>query len=1009
MKQCCYERRNGESGPKDAVINVNEDLACVSFGPPSGFVHDEQADDKRMWLRADQELVVGWLLNGSKVEVLAVLARIAASRPQLLRDAADALDAMPGLQAEGRSDLAVNEVSNTVSAPTELPGQTRSADLSNENDRRTLVAVGKADATVAMDSTPPGAETGVNIDDMQMGWEDSSSRKRRRQKKKRMMSDGPPVFQPQVSDSTRAAAAAANPVVQFATFTYFMNEEDGHVALQVIRIGDLSRPSAVNFETKDGTAKKGVTYKHASGTLYFGVNESEKTINVEILPNKHWETTLQFGVELSWTDIQNARLGEHTWRSRIKVLDSVCFPSDKYREQILRDKDRKDDKHGLMDEVPHWDLLYEYLKFNWGYPVVWKRSKKILLLDVFNNFIFLSELLLKTFLTDYILHPQAGEFGILPIPADGSPKAIALLLVVLWRFFPMIFQHRLDHLKTLTFGVGGPSRLILQSGLFRKFLEVDYATRSKLHAGDVRTAITRDASNLASEGYSNFLKIFKELGNLVMMLLYAPFNCWLFGRYFSMVNTVPVVCIIIFPLVLVIFLMVRKGVTTDELRKRHAAFGKMNEVVEIVVSNFNLIAAYNQRPQSGEDFASAVRIFNKNSNDCDAVLRNNLWFAKWLSQICTGTWIFVGGRVVIRNKEVLSLGAFLVNLEIFARMGECWITIYDILLEMETTLPAVVRVTRFMNLPTDMANWKEVSDYFRQQTLDYRRKHILEERPAGEALVDSLPICLANMRFQYTSMPDKPAKDFKGRLQIAQGQVACLAGPKGGGKSTILKLLGGEVFPSSKHLSESQAQPGSSFLVPSHLRCLHVAEPMFMPGTLWDNLVYGSLPNSEEAKELRVLSICRRLRIADDVMALLHDKHAFGHVLSQTQRQLVSIARALTVNPEILIIHKPTLVFANAGKRRVEAAIREFVDNRGFECDPAAKHLRRPRTCIMTASSLGDVECSNTLFRIGLRGTMQEVSKVGSDTGQEDFHAPSESSSGSASEHDEPQEFHTTL
>merc|ERR1711865_1210946 len=86
------------------------------------------------------------------------------------------------------------------------------------------------------------------------------------------------------------------------------------------------------------------------------------------------------------------------------------------------------------------------------------------------------------------------------------------------------------------------------------------------------------------------------------------------------------------------------------------------------------------------------------------------------------------------------------------------------------------------------------------------------------------------------------AMNHRGIIEIQQSEFVCLVGPKGGGKATIVKIIGGEILPSTEGITADPGNPnspGSHFFVPSHLRVLHVHAPLFFHGTLMANLVFG--------------------------------------------------------------------------------------------------------------------------------------------------------------------------
>ena len=57
-------------------------------------------------------------------------------------------------------------------------------------------------------------------------------------------------------------------------------------------------------------------------------------------------------------------------------------------------------------------------------------------------------------------------------------------------------------------------------------------------------------------------------------------------------------------------------------------------------------------------------------------------------------------------------------------------------------------------------------------------------------------------------------------------------------------------------------------------------------------------------------------------------------VLSRSDRALLHITRALIYNPEVLVIHNPTLLLDSQLQQRTLEALRAFVDERGLEMPP---------------------------------------------------------------------------
>jgi CSLREA domain-containing protein len=92
---------------------------------------------------------------------------------------------------------------------------------------------------------------------------------------------------------------AAAPAIHFSQAAYTTHETEGVVTITVVREGDLSGTSTVDYATSDDTATAGTDYTPASGTLTFAPGQSSATFNVTILSDGVSEMTERFNVALS--------------------------------------------------------------------------------------------------------------------------------------------------------------------------------------------------------------------------------------------------------------------------------------------------------------------------------------------------------------------------------------------------------------------------------------------------------------------------------------------------------------------------------------------------------------------------------------------------------------------------------------------------------------------------------------------------------------------------------------
>jgi NitT/TauT family transport system ATP-binding protein len=134
-------------------------------------------------------------------------------------------------------------------------------------------------------------------------------------------------------------------------------------------------------------------------------------------------------------------------------------------------------------------------------------------------------------------------------------------------------------------------------------------------------------------------------------------------------------------------------------------------------------------------------------------------------------------------------------------------------------------------------------------------------------------------------------------IDIHPGEFVCLLGPSGCGKSTLLYALAGHFSPSGGHISiDGEAIDG-----PSPERLLMFQEPALFPWlTVKQNLKF--------ALRAKGLSRVESERLALEYISLVHLEgfaDALPHQLSGGMRMRVSLARALAMDPAVLLMDEP--------------------------------------------------------------------------------------------------------
>ena len=131
-------------------------------------------------------------------------------------------------------------------------------------------------------------------------------------------------------------------------------------------------------------------------------------------------------------------------------------------------------------------------------------------------------------------------------------------------------------------------------------------------------------------------------------------------------------------------------------------------------------------------------------------------------------------------------------------------------------------------------------------------------------------------------------------LDIAEGQFVSIVGPSGCGKSTFIKIVNG-LFPATEGTIEvKQPAHGSAHAM------VFQDSSLFPWYTIIDNVAYGLVCQGVPRKEAQ-----ERAKPLIDLVSLSGFETKFPYQLSGGMQQRANLARALTVDPEILLMDEP--------------------------------------------------------------------------------------------------------
>ena len=431
----------------------------------------------------------------------------------------------------------------------------------------------------------------------------------------------------------------------------------------------------------------------------------------------------------------------------------------------------------------------------------------------------------------------------------------------------------------------------LRDSLFRKLQRLPVAFFDAHTHGEIMSRLSNDIENVSTTISQSTIQLMSSIVNIAgafaMMMVLSP--------------VLTLASIITIPLVLIMTRNVAKR-TSSLFKQQQAALGKLNGHIEENISGILVVKAFNREDKIIDEFDDI------NSSLCNVGIRAQIWsgYIMPLMNVINniGFAVVAAAGGVLAVKDIITIGviaSFLSYSRQFAR------PLNDIANIFNTLQSAVAGAERVFDI------------------MDEKEERKDEE--GAETLADVRgEVEFKNVSFGYkTGVPVLKDIDFA----VKPGSTIALVGSTGAGKTTIVNLLTsfyevteGEILIDGKDIKE--------YTKDSLRKCFGIVlqDTYLFSDTVKENIRYGKTDATDEE-----VMEAARVANAHQFIARLpkgyDTKLSEGGInLSQGERQLLAIARAILSNPSILILDEATSSIDTRTESKIQEAMLTLMKGR---------------------------------------------------------------------------------
>lgn len=461
----------------------------------------------------------------------------------------------------------------------------------------------------------------------------------------------------------------------------------------------------------------------------------------------------------------------------------------------------------------------------------------------------------------------------------------------------------------------------LRNDIDEKIHKLPLAFYDKTTHGEVLSRITNDVDTISqtmNQSLTQIITSVTSLAGIVIMMLTISWQLTLAALF-------------VLPVSMIVVMMIVKK-SQVHFKNQQKFLGSVNGHVEEMLGSHVVVKAFNGEEES----VSAFGEYNDS-------LYKSAWKSNFLSGLMMPITSFIGNLAYVAicilggyyaASGIMTVGGIQAFIQYVRSFTQPIAQIANISNVLQQTAAAAERVFEFLNEQEEARDEADALSIRNDDASDDGKRVHIE----GHVRFD---------RVSFGYDPNKTIiKDFSARIE--PGQKIAIVGPTGAGKTTIVKLLmrfydvnSGAIMIDGHDIRAFKRDQLRSLVG------MVLQDTWLFNGTIADNIRYGRLDATDE--EVRDAAIAAQVdhfvRTLPDGYNMVLNEEADN--ISQGQKQLLTIARAILADPEILILDEAT----SSVDTRTEVLIQKAMDN-----------LMRGRTSFVIAHRLSTIRNADLIL-----------------------------------------------